>query len=85
MGALQGDKVIFAALAVLGALLSLGYMLRLFNAVFLGQKARWKEIREGTPGMVLTVVAFAVLSLLAGLAVTPLLDVVQVLVSQMTR
>jgi NADH:ubiquinone oxidoreductase subunit 5 (subunit L)/multisubunit Na+/H+ antiporter MnhA subunit len=84
MGALQGGKVIFAALAVLGALLSLGYMLRLFNAVFLGQKARWKEIREGTPGMVLTVVAFAVLSLLAGLAVTPLLDVVQVLVSQMT-
>jgi hypothetical protein len=59
-------------------------MLRLFNAVFLGQNTRWKELREGTPGMVLTVVAFAVLSLLAGLAVTPLLDVVQVLVSQMT-
>jgi len=84
MGALRGGKVIFAALAVLGALLSLGYMLRLFNAVFLGQNIHWKEIREGTTGMVLTVVAFAVLSLLAGLAVTPLLDMVQVLVSQLT-
>ncbi len=84
MGALQGDKVIFAVLAVLGALLSLAYMLRLFNALFLGQNPRWKEIREGTSGMVLTVVTFAVLSILAGLAATPLLDVVQVLVSQMT-
>ena len=84
MGALQGGKVIFATLAVLGTLLSLGYMLRLFNAVFLGQNTRWKEIREGTPGMVLTVVTFAVLSLLAGLAATPLLDIVQVLVGQMT-
>jgi hypothetical protein len=59
-------------------------MLRLFNAVFLGQNPRWKEIREGTPGMVTTVVVFAVLSILAGLAATPLLDVVQALVSQMT-
>ena len=84
MGALQGGKVIFAALAVLGALLSLGYMLRLFNAVFLGQNTHWKEIREGTAGMVLTVVSFALLSLLAGLAVSPLLDVIQVLVGQMT-
>jgi NADH:ubiquinone oxidoreductase subunit 5 (subunit L)/multisubunit Na+/H+ antiporter MnhA subunit len=84
MGALQGGKIIFAALAVLGALLSLGYMLRLFNAVFLGQNPRWKDIREGTPGMVMTVVAFAVLSILAGLAATPLLDVVQALVRQMT-
>ena len=84
MGALQANKVIFAALAVLGALLSLGYMLRLFNAIFLGQNTRWKGIREGTPGMVWTVVAFAVLSIMAGLAVTPLLDIVQVLVSQMT-
>jgi len=84
MGALRDGKVIFAALAVLGALLSLGYMLRLFNAIFLGQNIRWKQIREGTTGMVLTVVAFAVLSLLAGLAVTPLLDMVQVLVSQLT-
>jgi len=84
MGALRDGKVIFAALAVLGALLSLGYMLRLFNAIFLGQNIRWKQIREGTTGMVLTVVAFALLSLLAGLAVTPLLDMVQVLVSQLT-
>jgi NADH:ubiquinone oxidoreductase subunit 5 (subunit L)/multisubunit Na+/H+ antiporter MnhA subunit len=84
MGALKGGEAIFAVLAVIGALLSLGYMLRLFNAVFLGQNPRWKEIREGTPGMVLTVVAFAVLSILAGLAATPLLDIVQGLVGQMT-
>ena len=84
LGALKGGQVVFAIMAVVGALLSLAYMLRLFNALFLGENPRWKEIREGTPGMVLTVVAFAVLSILAGLAATPLLDIVQGLVGQMT-
>ena len=84
LGTLQSGRVIFAVLAVLGALLSLAYMLRLFNTVFLGQNTRWMEIREGSAGMVLTVVTFAVLSLLAGLAATPLLDVIQVMVSQIT-
>jgi hypothetical protein len=58
-------------------------MLRLFNAVFLG-KARWSGIGEGTPVMVASVIAFAILSMLIGLAARPLLDVVQALVAQIS-
>jgi NADH:ubiquinone oxidoreductase subunit 5 (subunit L)/multisubunit Na+/H+ antiporter MnhA subunit len=83
MGALAGGKMIFAVLAVFGALLSLAYILRLFNAVFLGP-VKWPNIKEGTPGMVAVVVGFAVLSLLIGLAAAPFLDVVNKLVRQMT-
>ncbi|MCJ7723794.1 MAG: hypothetical protein MUP03_06645 [Anaerolineales bacterium] len=83
MGALAGGKSVFAILAVFGALLSLAYILRLFNAVFLGP-VKWPNIKEGTPGMVAVVVGFAVLSLLIGLAATPFLDVVNTLVRQMT-
>ena len=83
MGALAGGKTVFAILAVFGALLSLAYILRLFNAVFLGP-VKWPNIKEGTPGMVAVVVGFAVLSLLIGLAATPFLDVVNALVRQIT-
>jgi len=83
MGALAGGKTLFAILAVFGALLSLAYILRLFNAVFLGP-VKWPNIKEGTPGMVAVVVGFAVLSLLIGLAATPFLDVVNALVRQLT-
>jgi len=83
MGALAGGKTLFAVLAVFGALLSLAYILRLFNAVFLGP-VKWPNIKEGTPGMVAVVVGFAVLSLLIGLAATPFLDVVNTVVRQIT-
>jgi len=83
MGALAGGKTVFAILAVFGALLSLAYILRLFNAVFLGP-VKWPNVKEGTPGMVAVVVGFAVLSLLIGLAATPFLDVVNALVRQIT-
>ena len=83
MGALAGGKTVFAILAVFGALLSLAYILRLFNAVFLGP-VKWPNIKEGTPGMVAVVVGFAVLSLLIGLAATPFLDVVNTVVRQIT-
>jgi NADH:ubiquinone oxidoreductase subunit 5 (subunit L)/multisubunit Na+/H+ antiporter MnhA subunit len=83
MGALAGGKTVFGILAVFGALLSLAYILRLFNAVFLGP-VKWPNVKEGTPGMVAVVVGFAVLSLLIGLAATPFLDVVNALVRQIT-
>jgi NADH:ubiquinone oxidoreductase subunit 5 (subunit L)/multisubunit Na+/H+ antiporter MnhA subunit len=82
VGAAQGVGIVFAVLAVLGALLSLAYMLRLFNAVFLGEERR-PGVREGTPIMLATVIAFAVLSLAAGLAITPLLNLVNALVAQL--
>lgn len=82
MGAAQSGKVVFAILAVLGAFLTLAYMVRLFNAVFLGKEC-WPEMREGTPIMLASVIAFAALSLAVGLAITPLLSLVNALVAQL--
>jgi NADH:ubiquinone oxidoreductase subunit 5 (subunit L)/multisubunit Na+/H+ antiporter MnhA subunit len=82
MGAAQGGNIVFPLLAVLGAFLSLVYMVRLFNAVFLGEE-RWPQIREGTPIMVATVIGFAALALLVGFAITPLSTLVNALVAQL--
>ena len=83
MGAIESGKVFFASLAVLGALLSLAYMLRLFNAVFMGTP-KWPTVKEGTPGMVSIVMVFALLSLLVGLLASPLLNAVNSLFLQIT-
>jgi len=85
-GVLEGGEYIFAGLAVLGAVLTIAYVLRLYNAVFLGPlSARWKDIKEGTPGMVMVVIVFAALSLLAGLFASPLLGAVNLIVVQIAR
>jgi NADH:ubiquinone oxidoreductase subunit 5 (subunit L)/multisubunit Na+/H+ antiporter MnhA subunit len=82
-GALQTGGTVFAVLAVLGAFVTLAYMLRLFTAIFLGPD-RWPEIKEGGGEMLGTVIAFAALSLAVGLLVGPLLKVVNALVLQLT-
>lgn len=86
LGALESGNFVFAGLAVLGAVLTIAYTLRLYNAVFLGPlPIRWKDIKEGTPGMVLVVIVFALLSLLTGVFISPLLGAVNLLVSQIAR
>ena len=82
-GALEGGKGGFAAVAVFGALLSIAYMLRLFNSVFMGPKPS-HDVKEGTFGMVAIVAVFAVLSLLVGFAAAPMLDVVRLVAQQLT-
>jgi NADH:ubiquinone oxidoreductase subunit 5 (subunit L)/multisubunit Na+/H+ antiporter MnhA subunit len=82
-GVLESGKTGFAALAVFGALLSIAYMLRLFNAVFLGSRVS-HAVREGTGGMVGIVMTLAVLSIVVGLAAAPLLGAVDGLVQQLT-
>jgi len=85
-GALESGNFLFAGLAVLGVVLTIAYTLRLYNSVFLGAlPARWKDVKEGTPGMVLVVMIFAILSLLTGLFVSPLLGAVNLLVAQIVR
>jgi NADH:ubiquinone oxidoreductase subunit 2 (subunit N) len=84
LGVVQSGGVVWAILAVVGALISLLYALRLFNGLFLGQE-RWPEITEGTPIMLAVVGTFAGLSLVLGLAAAPLLTVVNGVVSQMLR
>ncbi len=82
MGTAQDGEIVLAGLAMLGAFLTLVYMVRLFNAVFLGPE-RSPQIREGTPVMLGTVVAFAALSLLAGFVISPLSALVNALVAQL--
>jgi NADH:ubiquinone oxidoreductase subunit 5 (subunit L)/multisubunit Na+/H+ antiporter MnhA subunit len=82
MGLVEGGWIGAASLALLGGLICLMYMVRLFNGVFLG-KERWPNVREGTPIMLVVVAVFAGVSLLAGLAATPLLNAVNGIVLQM--
>jgi NADH:ubiquinone oxidoreductase subunit 5 (subunit L)/multisubunit Na+/H+ antiporter MnhA subunit len=84
LGVLQGGHAATAILAIVGALLTLMYMLRLFTQVFLGEE-RWPGISEGTPIMLAVVAAFAGVSIIAGLAATPLLTLANNIASQMLR
>jgi NADH:ubiquinone oxidoreductase subunit 5 (subunit L)/multisubunit Na+/H+ antiporter MnhA subunit len=81
-GTLESGRTVFAIFAVIGALLSIAYTLRLFNSIFLGPKPS-HDVKEGTPGMVFIVSAFAVLSIVIGLTAAPLLEIVRVVVQQM--
>jgi len=83
LGVLESGRIGFAVVAVFVALLSFAYILRLFNAVFLGDRIS-HNVREGTTGMVWIVVAFAVLSILVGVGSSPLLTAVGGLVRQMS-
>jgi NADH:ubiquinone oxidoreductase subunit 5 (subunit L)/multisubunit Na+/H+ antiporter MnhA subunit len=85
MGTIQAGAYLYTALAVIGAVITIAYTLRLYNAVFLGPNNNWKNLREGTPGMVMTVIAFATLSLLAGLFASPLLATANLIFSQIAR
>jgi NADH:ubiquinone oxidoreductase subunit 5 (subunit L)/multisubunit Na+/H+ antiporter MnhA subunit len=82
MGSLQSGKTLFVIGAVLGAILTVIYMLRMFNAVFLGPE-RWKGTKEGTPVMLAIVILFAALSLLVGFAIQPLANLVTQITSQL--
>ncbi len=82
MGAMESGKTLFVAGAVLGAILTVVYMLRLFISVFLGPE-RWKGTREGTPVMLATVILFAALSLLIGFAIQPLANLVTLITGQL--
>ncbi|MBF0409332.1 MAG: NADH-quinone oxidoreductase subunit L [Candidatus Riflebacteria bacterium] len=67
-GAVKSGQLVISALFILGALMTMMYLLRLFNLVFLGEKAQ-SGIHEGTPGMVGSVAFLAVLSLVSGILV----------------
>jgi NADH:ubiquinone oxidoreductase subunit 5 (subunit L)/multisubunit Na+/H+ antiporter MnhA subunit len=82
MGSMQSGKTWLVIGAVLGAILTVIYMLRMFNAVFLGAE-RWKGTKEGTPVMLAIVILFAALSLLVGFAIQPLANLVTLITSQL--
>ena len=81
MGSFEAVPSLFGMLAIAGGVVTIVYMLRLFNSVFLGEK-RWIDLREGDPVMIGTVIAFAVVSIIIGFGAQPLLDIVQAMVTQ---
>ncbi len=81
-GSLQSGGMVFVIIAVVGALLTLVYMLRMFNKVFLG-KPTHPDLKEGTPIMLVVVIAFAALSLAAGLAIQPITNFINMIVAQL--
>ena len=71
-----------AAVFVAGAVLTILYLIRAFNRVFLGDP-KTEPVKEGSPVMVTCVWALAVLGLLAGLYVNPSMWMVQTAAVQM--
>jgi NADH:ubiquinone oxidoreductase subunit 5 (subunit L)/multisubunit Na+/H+ antiporter MnhA subunit len=68
-GAVQGGHVWIAATFLVGAVLTILYLLRVFNMVFLGDE-KMPGAAEASPVMVASVAALAVLSLAGGILVS---------------
>ncbi len=67
-GTLQEGHLIIAAVFLFGALLTILYLLRVFNLVFLGERHDpHLAIKEGSPVMLACVAIFALFSLLGGI------------------
>lgn len=69
LSAIKQGYILAASMAVLGALFTLFYLMRLFNKVFLGEEKIQVKEEAGSP-MVVVVVILGVLSLLLGLVVS---------------
>jgi len=81
-GAVQAGHPWVAAVFVIGAFLTILYLMRLFNAVFLG-RPQLEPVKEGSPVMVACVALLAALSLAAGLVINPPFHLAQTAVQQM--
>ena len=81
-GTLQKGEIVLAAVAIATAFLTLIYLLRLFNKVFLGETNSHPGVREGTPSMLFVLSVFAILSLLGGLFVAGPMSLVRAAVTQ---
>ncbi len=83
-GAVEAGQPWIAAVYLIGAIMTLIYLLRAFARVFLGQAGEASQgVREGSPVMVGSVTALGALSVLSGLAVSVPLGFVQSIVAQM--
>jgi formate hydrogenlyase subunit 3/multisubunit Na+/H+ antiporter MnhD subunit len=85
-GAFRGGEGWVAAAFLVGAVLTIVYLFRVFTMVFLGQPAAGlagANIREGSPPMVWSVAALAVLAVLSGVAIQLPAEFVQSTVQQL--
>ena len=82
-GAVEGGHFGIAMVFVVGAILTILYLLRLFNAIFLGEP-KTELVKEGSPVMVGSVALLAALSLISGLLIYFPAGFAEATVNQMT-
>jgi proton-translocating NADH-quinone oxidoreductase chain N len=82
-GALETGHLIIAAVFLCGALLTILYLLRAFNMVFLGEAKNYSA-KEGSFSMLFSVALFAVLSLAGGIFVKYPNALIQIITQQLT-
>jgi formate hydrogenlyase subunit 3/multisubunit Na+/H+ antiporter MnhD subunit len=81
MGGVQSGQFLVSFIFLIGAFMTVMYLLRLFRMVFLGESKI--PAREGSTAMVFSVATLAFLSLLAGILIIYPADFTQVAVKQM--
>jgi proton-translocating NADH-quinone oxidoreductase chain N len=84
IGAVQSGHMAIALTFLAGAFLTIIYLLRVFNMVFLGQ-GQADGAKEGSPIMVASVTLLGILALLSGIIISPSSAFVQRIVEQMPR
>jgi proton-translocating NADH-quinone oxidoreductase chain M len=80
-GAVESGQWWIALVFVVGAFMTIVYLLRLFNMIFLGDLK--KEAKEGSPVMVACVAVLAVLALVSGILISPSAEFARTAVQQM--
>jgi len=68
-GAIQNKEFIISLVFLVGAILTILYFLRVFNAVFMDENHATKPAKEGSPIMVTCVAFLAILSILGGILI----------------
>lgn len=81
-GTLQAGQLIIAAVFLFGAVLTILYLFRTFNMVFLGDLTN-PSAKEGSSSMIFCVALFAFLSLLGGIFVNYPNSVIQNTINQL--
>jgi len=81
-GAVDAGELWIAVTFVIGAIMTMVYMLRVFVKVFLGEN-KFPEVKEGSFTMVFSVVLLAVLSILGGILISYPADFVNAISKQL--
>ena len=81
-GAVAGGQPWISLVFIIGAILTIIYLLRVFVMVFMGQP-RMEGVREGSKTMLVSISALAALSLAAGILVYYPSALVQTVITQM--
>ncbi len=81
-GTLQAGHLAIAFVFLFGAVLTILYLFRVFNMVFMGDVGS-SSAKEGSPSMVFCVALFAVLSLLGGILISYPNNMIAIVIKQM--